>query len=274
MAEPPFSHELSIAAGALATVLFLAPLLGLPRFGVSERGPRRVSETLFHVALGVLSIGLLGFSMLARDLLARFEPFASSRVLLEISCAVALLLAVSPLVALLGVGPRFERTPPPPVTPGVASVRALVRFALALPALLLLEACVLVAARGFGMSVAAQGVLDEFHGADLVVRGALALTVVLAGPVAEEVVFRGTLQPALARLVGADLARLATAILFALLHPTLAWVPIGLLGYFLGRVRDAWGSVVPCIAIHAANNALMLVLYASSPWVRGLYAAG
>lgn len=81
----------------------------------------------------------------------------------------------------------------------------------------------------------------------------------------EEVLFRGTLQPAIAshpwgaqRWLGIGSANLQTSLAFAAAH---LWTqPAGLWpGYFaisllLGTVRERTGSVAPCIVLHAAFN--------------------
>ena len=115
-----------------------------------------------------------------------------------------------------------------------------------------------------------QLLLDFFHG-DGLTRAAIALRVAVAHPIAEEAIFRGAIQPSLAAIVGARPARAFTAVLFGILHPELAWIPMIVLGYFFGRVRDASGSVVPPMAAHAVYNALTLLLFTASPFVRGLF---
>jgi membrane protease YdiL (CAAX protease family) len=81
----------------------------------------------------------------------------------------------------------------------------------------------------------------------------------------EELLFRGTLQPAIAshpwgarRWLGIGSANLQTSLAFAAAH---LWTHPGGLwpGYFavsllLGAVRDRTGSAAPCIVLHAAFN--------------------
>jgi len=81
----------------------------------------------------------------------------------------------------------------------------------------------------------------------------------------EEVLFRGTLQPAIARhpwgaqrWLGIGSANLQTSFAFAAAHlwthPTGLWPGYFAVSLLLGAVRDRTGSVAPCIALHAALN--------------------
>jgi len=86
-----------------------------------------------------------------------------------------------------------------------------------------------------------------------------------AGPIFEEMVFRGFLQPLLARSLGAWLAILVTDIPFALLHgPGFGWAwqsvgLIGLAGLVLGFVRYRTGSTVASSLVHIGYNATFFV---------------
>ena len=100
------------------------------------------------------------------------------------------------------------------------------------------------------------------------------LAVIALGSVAEEVVFRGALQPAIARRINAA-ARLGitpanalTSVVFAALHlwrhpPVVALfvLPVSLV---LGRARELSGRVWPAALLHLVFNGL---LYAAS-WLR------
>lgn len=259
-----------ILTGALTIPLILLPLWGLPRVGAPHIGDRGLGGALFHLGMGLMSIGLIALAGSARAEFPKFQFFREHKVWFELACALASLMAVSPLIAiLLTARPPADEPPRPAVSIMVRT--ALSRFALACVPLQVLECCILLAMQIFHIKTNAQVPLVEFHESGVLVRAALIISIGLAVPVAEEVVFRGTLQPALARFLGLELACLSTAVIFGILHDPVAAVPIGILGYFLGRVRDACGSVVPCIAIHAANNMIALFLYATVPAVRELY---
>ena len=103
------------------------------------------------------------------------------------------------------------------------------------------------------------------HGGSLAVW--LAWLVVLA-PAAEELVFRGDLFARARGVLGAGATVALSAGLFALSH---GWAslaqPLGVLplGLALGLVRVRTGSLWACMALHAVNNAaLVLVMFARS----------
>ncbi len=87
----------------------------------------------------------------------------------------------------------------------------------------------------------------------------------LAGPIFEEIVFRGFVQPLLARSLGAALAIVLTDIPFALLHGPgfqWAWQSIGLIGIaglILGYVRYRTGSTVASALVHVGYNSTFFV---------------
>lgn len=266
------SPQPTVVVGMLAIGFVLLPLLGLPKHGEVQRGSRPVGDAIFHLGLAILSIGLLGLSLGARAKLPLLEPFKSSRVLLELTCAAASVMAVSPLLAILGTGSRGGAPDPRAPDSLFLTIRsAVLRYALAFAPLLLLEWSVLTFLQGIHLPAPPQESLLHYYEAPWGVRLAMIVSIAVAAPIAEETVFRGTLQPALARFVGADTARLAVAVFFGSLHGEVACVPIGVFGYFLGRVRDASGRIVPCVVIHAINNITALLLYAHLPYVRSLY---
>lgn len=95
-------------------------------------------------------------------------------------------------------------------------------------------------------------------------KGDLVLTVlavVVAAPLAEEIVFRALLQRLAARLWGGLPAAVLTAIVFALVHGE-PWYVLGLVGVglVLAVVWEATGSLLACWLAHAAHNAIALAL--------------
>lgn len=261
-----------ISGGAISILLFILTLRGLPKDGEVRGGTRPFGDKLFHLIIGILSIGLLGISLTARAMLQNFEPFRSNAFLYEMTCGIAAILAVSPLLAILGTGFRAADPASAPNVSVINSTRlAMLRFAMAYIPFLLLEACVLWAVKIFHIPAPPQPALHSFYEQTIGVRLSMIFSIGIAVPIAEEVVFRGTLQPAVSRMIGPELARLSVAVLFGMLHGPIAAVPIGVFGYFLSRIRDAWGSIVPCIIIHSINNILALIFYASCPLIRNLY---
>lgn len=90
-------------------------------------------------------------------------------------------------------------------------------------------------------------------------------TVVLAAPLAEELLFRGFLQPLLVPRCGRALGLGATALLFGLGHGLAYALPIGLLGAFFGWLVERHGSLLPAIVAHALHNAVTVAAMAASP---------
>jgi membrane protease YdiL (CAAX protease family) len=84
------------------------------------------------------------------------------------------------------------------------------------------------------------------------------LGVAVAGPVAEELYFRGLLQGALAPS-GQLVAVGVTAVLFAAVHFVPAAIPVlAVYGLLLGLIRSRTDSVVPGAIAHALNNAVAI----------------
>jgi len=84
-----------------------------------------------------------------------------------------------------------------------------------------------------------------------------ALTMVVAGPVVEEIVFRGLLFGALARPLGVLGAALISAALFAGVHGDPVLFPtLAALGFVCALSYAATGNLAVPIVLHAANNVL------------------
>lgn len=93
--------------------------------------------------------------------------------------------------------------------------------------------------------------------------GALAATALLVtvfAPIAEELLFRAYIFPALRNWKGTWPAVLITGLLFGLLHvlssPAYAIVPLALFGGLLCLLYLRTRSLYPCIALHSLNNAV------------------
>jgi membrane protease YdiL (CAAX protease family) len=85
--------------------------------------------------------------------------------------------------------------------------------------------------------------------------------VVVVAPATEELLFRGLLLPALADRYGEGVALGLTSIAFGLVHvDPAAMVYAGVAGVVLGIVALRTGSTLAAIAVHAAVNAVPLLL--------------
>ena len=90
---------------------------------------------------------------------------------------------------------------------------------------------------------------------------AVCVVVTVIAPIAEEVFFRGYFYGALRNWRGPWPAALVTGAVFGAIHllggtEPVFLVPLAILGVMLCVVRERTGSLLPCIALHAVNNAL------------------
>lgn len=84
------------------------------------------------------------------------------------------------------------------------------------------------------------------------------LLLAVVAPLAEELLFRGYLYPALREKMSKFAAVGISAILFALLHMNpVATVPIIVIGIVLAMLYETTRSVIPCAVCHAMNNLLV-----------------
>lgn len=101
----------------------------------------------------------------------------------------------------------------------------------------------------------------------------LALAVIVAAPLWEEVVFRGfVLKGLLQSRLGDIGAVVVTAAIFSIIHvgqyEPFELIVVGLLGILLGAARVTTGSIAPCLLIHMAWNGVgfaALALNAAAP---------
>lgn len=120
----------------------------------------------------------------------------------------------------------------------------------------------LALARGVGFAVPPQPALEylatrplDRPGFWVVVAG-----VTIGAPVAEEIVFRGYLQPALLCMFRPWVAVVLTAAAFGAVHTLPYALPVGLLGAFFGMLAARTGSLGPAIVCHALHNTLTVAL--------------
>lgn len=77
-------------------------------------------------------------------------------------------------------------------------------------------------------------------------------------PFAEEYLFRGLLFRALDREWGGWRALVGSAAFFAIYHPPLAWLPVGLLGLTNALLFKKTGRLAPAVILHIIYNAVVL----------------
>ncbi len=97
------------------------------------------------------------------------------------------------------------------------------------------------------------------------VRVALILMIVIAGPVLEELAFRGMMMDAYRRRRNVVWSVVATGVLFGLYHFSLPFLlPLSVLGILFGIVRVACKTLWCSIFIHCLHNSLTMLLMADS----------
>ena len=90
--------------------------------------------------------------------------------------------------------------------------------------------------------------------------GLLAFTALVAAPVGEELLFRGTLFAGIRDAHGSRAAIAGSAVAFALFHLSpVHLVVAAVAGLALGWLREHSGRLWPCVLAHACHNALWLV---------------
>jgi len=101
-------------------------------------------------------------------------------------------------------------------------------------------------------------------------RALVLAAMVVVGPFAEEVFFRGYMQTRLRLAWGAGPAIVATSLAFALLH--MEWVHAAMalvLGLYLGALTERTGSALPAIVCHVVNNSVFTVVTAVTGTIDG-----
>lgn len=84
-----------------------------------------------------------------------------------------------------------------------------------------------------------------------------ALSIAVAGPLAEELMFRGVIQTRLERAMPVWAAVVLQAVLFGVTHGTPVQMAYAfLMGLVFGLLRSRTGSILPGLAAHAAFNAM------------------
>lgn len=90
---------------------------------------------------------------------------------------------------------------------------------------------------------------------------AMIATMALAGPIVEEVIFRGAIFRALRKNYAPIVVIAVTAGLFAMVHGAFQiFVPIMIIGLTLGLLRSESGSLVPGVLLHAGFNGMTCAL--------------
>lgn len=90
--------------------------------------------------------------------------------------------------------------------------------------------------------------------------------VAVAGPILEELLFRGAVEKLLLQQYAPTKAILFSALIFGVFHINPAQiVPAFLMGLMLGWMYYKTGSLIPCIVAHILNNSLSVYLMVNFP---------
>ena len=261
-ASPP--PDLLFGAVAASTALFLVPLTvkALRRLGPGLTPVAPPWQGLHVVALGFWAFAiLLGAGVLAVDtgILGRLWLMVG---VLGSTTVFALLLATvlpGPGFAALGIRSRGLLR---------AVVAGSVAYLLLLVPLLGLQWLWPHLAPWVGIEVTIQDVLTEILELEgLPLLQAVVIAVVL-GPLFEETVFRGFLQPFLVHHAGPLAGIAATSLLFALLHGLAPLLPLFALSVVLGVIRHRTGHLAAAWFVHALHNGwTLLVAFQLPDWI-------
>lgn len=89
-------------------------------------------------------------------------------------------------------------------------------------------------------------------------RASFFVMAVLIAPITEEFLFRGLLYRTLDRQFGGWRAVAGSAAFFAIYHPALSWLPVGLVGVANALVFRKTGRLAPAVLLHIVYNAVVL----------------
>jgi membrane protease YdiL (CAAX protease family) len=89
-------------------------------------------------------------------------------------------------------------------------------------------------------------------------RPSMFVMAVCIAPFAEEFLFRGMLYRALDREWGGWRAVFGSAAFFAVYHPALSWLPVGLLGATNALLFRKTGRLAPAVVLHMVYNTVVL----------------
>ncbi|MEC7525045.1 MAG: CPBP family intramembrane glutamic endopeptidase [Myxococcota bacterium] len=131
-------------------------------------------------------------------------------------------------------------------------------------------------AGGAAMSLDQQLLLQQAVRIDSIADALLVpLTIVAAPAIGEELLFRGLLLPGLSYRYGDRVGLVLSAALFALIHGAPALIAmVFVAGLVLGVIRQRTGSILPCVAMHGAFNAVPVLLPASVVRIEGFNTVG
>lgn len=252
--EPVPGRELRLGSDlVLPYVPLLVVILGLRGLTAWTRGPK------IPVWRPVVSVLLLSFA----------GSLGTALLLREWSLAAVLFMLLAQTAVMLGTGLavwKWMGRVPEPEIPRLPPVRAILLGVLYLVAGAL-RLGILVAALnqrllgGEGPESNPVGTLMQMNLGPLG-TALLVASVVVLGPLAEEILFRGILLPRLAASRGVAVGLWGSAVTFGLMHPhyALGVVVVIYYGWVLGWARLRTGGLVAPMALHMTINGVVTLL--------------
>lgn len=121
----------------------------------------------------------------------------------------------------------------------------------------------------FHYTTAPQAAVEALKSStSLLERVAFGLVAIVLAPLAEEILFRGILYPAIKRVGYPKLALWGTSLFFALIHFNLpTFLPLLLLALVLTWLYEKTGNLLAPITAHLTFNALNFVLFLAEKWL-------
>lgn len=116
----------------------------------------------------------------------------------------------------------------------------------------------------FGLEFATQEVLSDLLALSGPALAGGLLLATFAGPVLEEVLFRGFMQPLAVQSLGPAAGVFLTSVVFGLIHGPAAFLPVFSLSLLLGYLRLRTGYLLPAIIAHCLWNAGTMALSLSN----------
>lgn len=118
--------------------------------------------------------------------------------------------------------------------------------------------------------------LDRLISSSRAAALATAFAATFTAPLVEEIVFRGLLYSALARLVGTVGAVVVVLVIFAAIHVPQYWPNFGVIGtiillsFVLTTIRARTGKLLPCFLVHLIFNGIQSFLIVLNPYLERL----
>jgi membrane protease YdiL (CAAX protease family) len=168
-------------------------------------------------------------------------------------------------LAMIGSAILFARLLDPPATPGKFGLRLTrLRPAIGWTLLSWVSFFAFATIWGLALGITEEDDLPEELGVDGSTAALVAVSILVCvlAPIAEELFFRGFCFTALRRALGMLPAAALTGIIFGAIHlggtDIEFIVPLMVFGFFLCLLYVWTDSLLPCIVLHALNNALAL----------------